>query len=95
MKYKFLILLFILILLVGLINLNRENFDNLNENQKIMTNKLYFNHFNKLDFKLRDLANIDDVNKIYKEGTEKILSNEEKMLKIMIDDFRILLNGKF
>lgn len=94
MNYKFIIIFSLIFILLTLIICNKEKFSS-NDKQNIMTNKKYFNHFNKLDFKLRKIKNYNGIDKFYINGIIEINKEEKKMLEVMTMNFKELLGHNF
>ena len=94
MNYKFIIIFSLIFILLTLIICNKEKFGP-TDKQNIMTNKKYFNHFNKLDFQLRRIKNLNSIDKFYTQGIIEINKEEKKMLEDMIVNFKKLLENNF
>ena len=95
MKYKLIILVLIILIFLKIIIYDRENFTSIKIQQNIMTNKKYFQHFNELDFKLRQIKDFDNIDNIYKNGIYNLNNEEEKMLYTLISNFKFLLGKNF
>ena len=88
----FLVSVLILILFFIIIDRNRKEFFSdyfleLNKSKKIMSNKSYFNHFNKNDYKLRNCKNKQDCINNYSKNTIKFTEREKKILNEFVNDF--------
>ena len=94
MNYKFIIIFSLILILLTLIIRNKEKFGS-SDKQNIIINKKYFNHFNKLDLKLRKIKNFESIDNFYIKGVIELDNEEIKILKIMVYDFKKLLGNNF
>ena len=90
-KHIFLYILLLFLIVIFCYNnehFTETNFYNLKESIKIMTDKKYFNHFNKYDFKLRNLQDLQDCKKIYSKNTLTYSEKEKNELNKFVKKVR-------
>jgi hypothetical protein len=93
MIYNKLVIVILIILLFYLVKNRKERFNtNLNS---VMSDKKYLNHFNKLDLKLRQCADLNQCVKKYNNCVIKFNKTENEMIIKMLKDLNDILGNNF